>query len=124
MPSPRSRSAIDDGEHAGHHGLRHLQPLARAQRQLDLRLVPAQALRHQVVPAELVRIDHLDVRRDLLHAVRLEHRDDDDAAAVQLEVGERVEDRQRDLVAQRRRAERVRVDQDRFHDYPAPGVTR
>jgi hypothetical protein len=89
-----------------------LEPPRRPGAQLGLDLVPAQPVAGQLVEAELVGVDDLDVGGDLGDPARLHRRDHGHAAAVALEVGEGIEDAERELVAEGSGAVGVPVNQD------------
>jgi hypothetical protein len=114
MPSAQAVGDRDAGL-ARDGDLRHAEALACAQRELDLRLVPAQPTSDQLVHAERIGVDDLDVRGDLRDAVGFEYGDHHHSPPVELQVGERVDDRERHLVAQRRGADAVRVDENGVH---------
>src|SRR5204863_208686 len=82
---------------------------------LELDLLPVQALRIEVVEPELLRRNRVELRSDLLDPVDLEGADDDVAVTVPLHVEERVRHRQRDLVPHLGRADRVGVDENVCH---------
>ena len=78
-------------------------------------LVEVDAVADQVVDRERLRVDDLDRRVDDGDAVALDAPDDRDAAPADLGVQERVDDVDRDLVAQLGAAVRVADDQDVRH---------
>ena len=82
---------------------------------LELRLVTRHPRRDEVEEAQLVDADELGVRPDRRDPLALERVREDDRPPVRLEVGERVDDRERHLVAQRRRPDGVPVQEDAAH---------
>ena len=110
-PSARRRSATDTGRFGDDQPAR-LEALHRAGAQLRLDLVPAHPALDQLVEPQLVGVDDLDVRRDLGDPDPLHRGDHRDPAAVELEVGERVDDPERELVTEGGGAVRVPVNQD------------
>ena len=104
-PSARSRSATATGRSGGHAGGE--QPCAgdHPRDDLELGLVTRHARRAtRSKRPELVDADELGVGPHRGDPLALERVREDDRPAVRLEVGERVDDRQRHLVAQRGRA--------------------
>src|SRR2546422_5844621 len=86
------------------------------QGELQLDLPALLALRVKLVQAELLERDDLEVRRLLAHARDLQRVEDHRTAAALLCVEEPVRDRNRNLVAELGRPERVAVDQNVGHE--------
>ena len=79
-----------------------------------------QPLGDQLVAAELLAEQTLELRRLPGDAVDLEHVGEDRPAPIDLEVQERVADPERHLVAHLGRAQRVAADEDRGHQASLP----
>jgi hypothetical protein len=103
------------GKGPGHERLGHPESPAGVDHDLEQHLVARKPLRDQIVVAELLVRVGLRSAGDLPHAVDLEGGEDDVPLAFALHVEERVGDRERQLVPELRRANRVRVDEDVRH---------
>ena len=120
MPSARRRSATASGKSGGTSGRGDPELAHGAEVQLAIDLLVGQPLGDELVAAELLAEQALELRRLLGDAVDLEHVGEDRPAAIDLEVEERVADPERDLVAQLGRAQRVAADEDRGHQASLP----
>src|SRR5439155_17806376 len=88
---------------------------ASAQRDLELDLPPLLPLREQLVRAELLERNDLELRRVLAHTRDLERVQDHDAPVALLRVQKRIGNCDGHLVPQRGRADGVAVDQNLGH---------
>ena len=101
-----------DRERRWHCSLLHPEAMSRPNGDLELDLLARQALVVQLVEAELLGRDRLELRNDRLDPVELERGHDDVLLAVPLGVEKWVRNRDRHLVPHLRRPQRIRVDQD------------
>ena len=104
-----------DRQVAGHDGALDLPAPDGAQRHLQLGLGAVGAVGEHLVEPEVVEQDELGVGQGLADAGRLERAGEDRGAAVLDHDQQRVDDLQRDLVADGRVANGVAVEQDRRH---------
>src|SRR4051812_30172680 len=98
----------------------------RPDRDLELGVVARHALLDELVEPELADVEQLGVGQHLRDALRLERIGEDELVAVAGHEKERVDDLERDLVAQGGVTDRVAVEQDRRHALilPERGRTR
>ena len=120
MPSARRRSASASGKSGGTTAAVIPSSPHGADVELAIDLLARQPFGDQLVAAELLAEQALELRRLLGDAVDLEHVGEHRPAAIGLEVEERVADPERHLVAQLGRAQRVAADEDRGHQASLP----
>src|SRR3954447_19611971 len=89
--------------------------MSRPNGDLELDLVAPEALLVELVEAELLRRQQIELRSDGLDPVELERAHDDVLLAVPLRVEECIRNRDRHLVPHLRRAKRIRIDEDVGH---------
>ena len=119
-PSARRRSATASGKSGGTRAVGDPELAHGADVQLAVDRSVGQPLGDQLVAAELLAEQTLELRRLLGDAVDLEHVGEDRPAPIDLEVQERVADPERHLVAHLGRAQRVAADEDRGHQASLP----
>ena len=117
QPQPFGAQPVGDGDREVTRHDRLLDaPLPQCpDRDLDLRLLPRHALLEQLEPPEAVAQLHQRARQRRLDPRQLEAVGEHERLVAARDVEERVHDLERDLVPQRRRPDRVAVEQERRH---------
>ena len=106
---------IGEREAGGRHGLLEPERLAGDHVQLQRVRIGVEAALEQLVHADVLEREHLEVRSEIADPAGLERADDDASRPADLRVEEGVGDGERHLVPQLGRADRVRDDQDVRH---------